>query len=558
MKKFLVGIALLGSSLLFAQDKGYFYGGLESNSQWLLDDDGLPFIAPDEAFRSNNYFQLNYAYGDFSAGVQYESYLPNALLGYAPDYDGGNGIATYFLNYRDKSLDVTGGYFYEQFGNGLLLRTWEDRQLGINSALHGLRVKFSPTDFIDLTGVYGQQRVGFELSEGVIQGVDAAFDLGSALKTGEVDLRAGVSYVGRYQDTNANDTIPSTVNAYSARADFVIDKFYGGVEVGYKEEDVIANEGLFDSDRLYDGTALQVNMGYAQRGLGINATFRRLENFSFYSDRTVEGNQFNQQLINYTPALTKQQDYMLTNIYVYNAQPRLLTEGFEQRAGEVGAQVDVYYSFPKESPLGKVNTKIAGNFSYWGGLETEFNEDLSYDVKFIGDGDRYFRDINFEVKNRWSSAWSTVATFQSVIIDKGVSLGGPLGVQGDIKAITGVGEATYRFGKGQSFRFALQHLWSQQDRGNWAAGVIEYSPNSRLNFFIADNFNYQSIDGDFETDSQFEDPLHYYNIGGSYSKGRTRFSMNYGRQRGGLICVGGVCRFVPESNGLNMNLVVTF
>ena len=47
-------------------------------------------------------------------------------------------------------------------------------------------------------------------------------------------------------------------------------------------------------------------------------------------------------------------------------------------------------------------------------------------------------------------------------------------------------------------------------------------------------------------------------LGGSYSIGRTRLSANYGRQRGGLICVGGVCRYVPESNGYNLSLSYSF
>ncbi len=549
MKKLFICAAMLCSTFLFAQeeDKGYFFGGFESNSQWLLDDSDLEFIAPSDQFRSNNYFQLNYNYGKFTAGVQYEAYLPSALLGYSPDYDGGNNIATYFLNFKDKSLDITAGYFYEQFGNGLSLRTWEDRQLGINNAIHGVRVKFDPTNYFGLTGIYGQQRNAFELSEGIIQGIDANLDIASALKMDNMDLRAGASYVARYQDTGINDSIPNTVNAYGGRLDFSSGKFFAGIEGVVKDKDVIANEGELTSNRLYDGTALQLNMGYAQRGLGVNYTFRRLENFSFYSDRLAEGNIFLQQLVDFVPALTKQQDYLLTNIYVYNAQPRLLTTDNERRAGEVGSQVDVYYSFPKESVFGKYKTKIAGNFSYWAGLDADFKEDLSYDVEFIGQGDRYFRDINFEIKNRWDSKWSSVLTYQNVIIDKGVSLGGPLGIQGDIKASIAVAEGTYKFGKGRSLRFVAQHLWTEQDRKNWTAGVIEYSLSSRLGFFIADNYNYGG-----------EGQIHYYNVGGNYSKGRTRFSMNYGRQRGGLICIGGVCRFVPESNGLNINMVTTF
>lgn len=547
MKKSLLVLLFCSSLSIFAQDTGNFYGGLESNSQWLLDDDELNFTAPDDQFRSNSFFQLNYNLGKFTAGVQYEAYLPSALLGYSPDLDGGNEIATYFLQFTDKALDITGGYFYEQFGNGLMFRSWEDRQLGVNNSLRGLRVKFDATDYITIKGVYGNQRNAMELSEGVVQGMDGEIDLGTALKLGDLDLRAGVTYVGRYQSTGVNDSIPSTVNSYGGRLNFTAGNFYGGIEASIKDPDVIANEGELISNRLYDGSAMQVDLGYARRGLGISGSFRRVENWSFYSDRLAEGNIFLQQLINFVPALTKQQDYLLTNIYVYNAQPRLLTTDNERRAGEVGTQWDLYYSFKKDSFLGKYKTKIAANFSYWAGLDAEFNDDLSYEAEFIGSGDRYFRDINFEIKNRWSSSWSTVATFQNVIIDKGVSLGGPLGVQGDIQATVAVAEATYRFSKGRSFRVVGQHLWSEQDRGNWAAGVFEYNFSSRLSAFVADSYNYGG-----------EGKIHYYTIGGAYSKGRTRFMVNYGRQRGGLICIGGVCRFVPESNGLNVNLVVNF
>ena len=171
-------------------------------------------------------------------------------------------------------------------------------------------MNFQATKDLDLTGVYGQQRNGFVVSEGVIQGIDANFDLSSALKIEEVDLKLGASYVARYQDRGTNEAIPSNVNAYGGRLDFVWDNFYGGVEAITKGPDVIANEGQLVSNKLYDGTALQVNLGFAKKGIGVNSTFRRLENFSFYSDRLAEGNVFNEQIINYVPALTKQQDYL--------------------------------------------------------------------------------------------------------------------------------------------------------------------------------------------------------------------------------------------------------
>jgi len=553
MKKLILIATILCSTLTIAQENGNFFGGLESNSQWLLADDGINFPSGNELelgqFRSNNYLQLNYNLGKFTAGIQYETYLPTALLGYSDVYDNGNDIGTFYINYKDDKMDITGGHFYEQFGSGLILRSWEDRQLGVNNALKGVRMKFAPLAYLDLTVVYGQQRNGFEVSAGNMQGADANIDLSKALKLEKVDIKMGASYVGRYQDRGTNDTIPSTVNAYGGRLDFVVGNFFGGIEAITKDPDAVANEGQLVSNKLYDGTALLINAGYTQKGLGLNATFRRLENFSFYSDRLAEGNTFNQQVVNYVPALTKQQDYLLTNIYVYNAQPRLVIETFDQHVGEVGTQVDLYYSLKKKTALGgKYGTKIAVNFSYWAGLDAEYNiPNRWYEAKFIGSGPRFFRDFSLEIKKKLSSKLNTVITFQDLIIDKGVSLGGPIGVQGDIKAKIGVIEGTYRIKGSESIRVVAQHLWSEQDRKNWAAGVVEYNFNSRLGVYIADAFNYGG-----------EGKLHYYNAGGSYSKGNTRLGVNYGRQRGGLICVGGVCRFVPENTGLSANLVVSF
>src|SRR5699024_6135708 len=119
--------------------------------------------------------------------------------------------------------------------------------------------------------------------------------------------------------------------------------------------------------------------------------------------------------------------------------------------------------------------------------------------------------------------------------------------QGDIKAQIGVIEGTYLFNEGRSVKLALQHLWTKQDRKNWAGGLLEFYYNSNLSVFVADSWNYGG-----------EKELHYYSVGAGYSKGRTRLSLRYGRQRGGLLCVGGVCRYVPSSTGLTMNLAVSF
>lgn len=550
-------IKLVSTLLLFlavlttttAQDFGNFSGGFESNSQWLRPDEGTNFTEPDDPFRSNNYFTLHYTHGKFSAGAQFESYLPQSLLGYSPNLND-NKIATYYLNYKDTMLDVTAGYFYDQFGSGLILRTWEDRQLGINNALRGARVKFTPTPYLDLTGLFGEQRVGFELSEGVVGGIDANLSLDEWINSEDLSLRLGGSYVARYQDNLANQNIPTTVNAFSGRLDVTFKNVFASFEAIHKDEDALVNEGtITNNDELYRGTALLLNIGYATSGFGINTALRRLENFAFYSDRFAEGNQYNQQIINYVPTLTKQHDYMLSNIYVYNTQPRLVLQPIQQQAGEMGAQVDAFYTIKRGSFLGgKYGTKIDFNFSYWGGLDAEYDvANNAYKSEFIGKSARYFREVSVEIRKRWTENLSGIYLFSDLIIDKGITDGSPLG-EYDINAQVAVAEHTYRLGNGRSVRLELQHLWTQQDKKNWAAALVEYNFSPRLGIYAGNSWNYGNEDKD----------IHYYNFGGSYTKGNTRVAVNYGRQRGGLLCVGGVCRFVPENTGFSANLAINF
>ena len=51
----------------------------------------------------------------------------------------------YYLKYQNEKNEITVGSFYEQFGNGLIFRAWEDRQLGINNSIMGINYKYYPS-----------------------------------------------------------------------------------------------------------------------------------------------------------------------------------------------------------------------------------------------------------------------------------------------------------------------------------------------------------------------------------------------------------------------------
>ena len=89
-----------------SQENTYIYGSFESNSQYLQDDEGLNFYSPSDNFRSNNYLKVDFQNGNFSYGIQYESYLPSALLGYSEIFDNNDGIAQYYVKYELSLIHI--------------------------------------------------------------------------------------------------------------------------------------------------------------------------------------------------------------------------------------------------------------------------------------------------------------------------------------------------------------------------------------------------------------------------------------------------------------------
>jgi len=558
MKKAVCFIPLLLFSLLsFSQTNGVFSGGFESNAQWYLNDKGLkdefnnPTAHPDEPIRSNNYLFLNYKYKNWSFGIQGESYEQNALLNMNPEYNGTN-VATYFIQYKTEKIDITAGYFYEQFGSGLLLRSWEDRALGINNALRGVRLIFKPLKFITLKSVYGQQRAGFDVADSKIYGQDIEFDLKELFKFQTSDLTLGFSYVGRDEKVDIPDQkFNDLTNAFAGRINFNHNSFYASTEMNYKSKDAVVQVNNQVNNRLVKpGSALLINTGYSKKGFGIDATFRRLENMSFFSERGAKGNNFNDKIMNFIPSLTKQQHYNLANIYVYQAQPSVfLADQDLVKAGEIGGQIDVFYDIKKGTPLGGKNgMKIAVNASNWNALSGTFYifNPQDYKTDFFSFGKRYYTDFSLEITKKWNNKWQSAFSYINQYYNKQLVEG----TDGVIHTNIAAAEATYKFTPTKSIRVVGEHMWADYDKKNWACSTVEFNANSKYSFYVTDLYNYGN---DLEYQRN-----HYYNFGGAFRKKTTRIALSYGRQRGGLVCVGGVCRNVPESSGVSLSLNTSF
>lgn len=551
MKKQLIVFAAV---LAFLNTTAQIRGGFENNSQWYIDDNKIK-ISPEQAedrFRSNTYLKLDYDYKNWTFGTQLEGYLPKAIMNYSPDFKGVNFGTVHARYYnQDLGLDVTAGHFYDQFGSGLLFRAWEDRQLGLNNAILGLNAKYQFSPDIKATVMGGKQRIGmgFDLSSSWIMGVDTSVDLASLFSKDNYDLSIGASYIGRIEEeTKINKGLDALTSAFSLCADYSIGGFYLGAEYVYKDKDALV-EGF----RIYPkvqqaGNALLINSGYSEKGLAFNLTLRRMENMSFFSQREFGGdNLYLTGTMNYIPALTKQYDYSLQNIYVYQAQPNF-DLNFSRKLGEIGGQFDFYYDFKKESLLGgKYGTNLVINGSYWAGIKSEVNSTKTgVTSDFFGFGEKYYSDFGLEVRKKWSPNWSSIFMYLNQYYNSPAITNEPDKIKANILSA----ETTYQFLEQKSVRLELQHQWADGQKGNWIAGTVEHAINNRISVFASDMYNYGNDDK--------EQRIHYYNFGGSYTVGTTRLSASYGRQRGGLLCVGGVCRYVSEAAGLTFGITTSF
>ncbi|MBW3519932.1 DUF6029 family protein [Flavobacterium sp. NKUCC04_CG] len=547
-------------SLLLALSGFYTYGqlqvGLESNSQWYVDDNKIKLSENDaeERFRSGNYLKADYYLKKWEFGVQLESYAPKAPMNYNELFDKFN-VGTIYTRFNDteSGVDATVGHFYDQFGSGLAFRSWEDRQLGINNAVFGARINYTFADqAIKSTLLGGRQRIGmgFDLAKSMLYGANLEVSLSDLMSMEDFELALGASYVLRYE--NITDLFPNadkTTTVTSARVDLGKGGFHWGVEYAFKSKDLPVEFFEIQNDLpKRSGSALLMNMGYSQKGFGVTANLRRMENFSFYSERGLAGNLYNQGVVNYIPALTKQYDFSLQNIYVYQAQPNLTFIPLE-KSGEIGGQVDLFYTFEQGSPLGgQFGTEIALNGSYWSGLKNS-NVDLetrNMDVEFLEFGQKYYSDLGIEITKRWTEKWDTKFSYLKQYYHKKYVED----TFGEVNSHFVGAEATYRFGTAQSVRLQGQHIWVDEDKKNWAGAMLEYNLNSTYGFFVNDIYNYGN--------EEEEQKIHYYNVGMSYTKSKTRVSVSYGRQRGGLLCVGGVCRMVSEAAGLTVGISTAF
>jgi Family of unknown function (DUF6029) len=540
-------------------------GSFQADAQYYLKDSkmGITDSSLDGRLaRMNGFTEINYSFKNFSAGMRFEAYLP-PLVGFDTHYEG-YGVPYWFLNYKNDKLEITAGNFYEQFGNGMALRTWQEWTLGFDNSLRGLRVKFTPVEGIMLKGVWGIQRNFWEVysgnNRGIVKGGDIDFflnDIFSGLKNAKTKVSFGGSFVSDYQRGKTTDLLidtliytlklPENVATYSGRLNLNV----GGVNF-YTEYAHKINDPSSMNKYIYkNGNGLFTTLSYSQKGLGILASAKIIDNMSYKSNRLVTNNQLD---INYLPAITKQHTYALSAMYPYATQP----------TGEFGYSGTLTYTFKRNTRLGgKSGLTFAVNFSKVNSLSRDsiFVNSINgmslnragttgYKTNFFSPGkDVYYQDLNIEIDKKFSKRWKGIFMYLNQIYNKDI-VEGHLNEYGLIYSNIGIMDITCNMTNKLSLRGEFQGLWTKQDKGNWTAVLLEFTIAPKWFFSVQDQWNYGNKDKTLQ--------LHYYLVSAGYTYNTSRITLSYGRQREGILCVGGVCRYVPAASGLTLTVNSSF
>ena len=539
------------SFITWAQDNsnGTIQGDFNLSTQSYYEDPSINAEKVDEFMLMNAYSNIRYNKGNFTAGVRFESYL-NVLQGFESNFNG-NGIPYRFAQYNVNGLDITVGNFYEQFGNGLIFRSYEEKTLGIDNVMDGVRLKYSPLKGLSLKGFVATQRLFWEQGPGIIRGFDTDLNLNeaiSSLESSKTNAIIGGSFVSRFQDdNNPVFNLPENVAAYAIRSTVNRGKISFNSEYAYKYNDPA---GGITYNNFAPGSALMTNLSYSQRGLGIMLEAHRVDNMDYRSKRGGTGKELT---LNYIPAISKQHAYTLAAFYPFATQP----------LGELGFQGEINYTFKKKSKLGgKYGTQVAVNYSRINGLnggpsELTLNRDHTPMFFSVINEELYFRDLNFDLKKKISKKVKVMLNYLDVIYNKDVIEGKIIGK--NVHARIGIAEVNYKIKPKHTLRSEFQYLSVDKseeyykDQGDWVMGLVEYTFSPHWFFAFVDQYN-----GGYTSEGKTYEAVHYLNISCGYSKGTNRFELGYGKVREGIFCVGGVCRNVPSSNGFTLNITSSF
>ena len=533
-------------------------GSVQSDILLPQEDHNIGTGTYDDKILTNTYAEVHAMSKYVDAGVRME-YLEHPLPGFEKDFKGW-GLPYYYIKGKIKNAELTIGNFYEQFGSGFILRTYEERSLGIDNSLLGGHLVWRPFKGTQLKVLSGRQRRYWEHNDAWVSGADMELSIDQwsrRMQESGTVLTLGGSYVNKrehtldevYADATHILNFPLYTNAFDVRANLQKGGFSLLAEYAQKTDDPTNDKNF---PYIYrKGYVAMLSTSYSKSGMSILLQAKRSDNMTFRSLRKDNGNS---SYINHLPAFAMQQTYALAALYPYATQPN----------GEWAYQAELGYKFKRHTLLGgKYGTGVKLNFSHIHAIEKNVKDGggagtEGYGSAFWKWGDQtYYQDINIQVEKKLSKRFNLNLMYMNQFYNKAVVESHGDFIHSDIF----VAEGKYRFNKKLTLRGEAQYLHTKQDQGDWWYGLLELSVMPHFMFTISDQYNanehYYTPSGAID-DSRGTHKEHYFAGSVTYTNGAHRLQLGYGKTRAGYNCSGGVCRYVPASKGFTMSYNFNF
>ncbi len=562
MKRALTALAacLVALAATAQSDRQLTLSGSLQTDMLLPQSDDKTGAKKTEDFQTNTYLDLRLQHRDFEAGARLE-YLEHPLPGFEPDFKGW-GVPHFYAKGRlgrradgATMAELTVGTFYEQFGSGFILRTYEERMLGIDNSLLGGRLVLKPMAGVTLKALGGKQRRYWDWNKSFVSGADAEVNIDElvpALQQSDTRLMLGASWVNKHEDQEDILTdmthklnLPEYVNAFDLRAQLNKGNFSILAEYAQKTADPSYANGYI----YKKGSAAMLSTSWSRRGLSLLLQAKRSENMASKSLRREYD--INASAINHLPAFTQDHTYALAALYPY---------GTQLADGEWAYQAELGYNFKRKTALGgRYGMNLKVNYSYVRAIDRQFVDGQQrkalggqmalaatdgYTSKFFKWGDdTYYQDLDITLTRKLSKEFKLSLMYMNQRFNI-TKVRGEAG--GIIHSNIFVADGLYQFSPKTTLRVEAQYLQTKQDEGDWVYGLAELSLVPHWMFTVSDMWNCG------------ETKVHYYQALVTYSLKSHRIQAGYGRTDDGFNCSGGVCRWVPATRGFTLSYNYTF
>ena len=502
----------------------------------------------------NHYVDVNLNSRYVDAGARME-YMEHPLPGYEKDFAGW-GLPHFWVKGKLGKTELTLGTFYEQFGSGFILRSYEERSLGIDNSILGARLATTPVKGVNLKVLGGKQRRYWDWNKAWLTGADVELNIdqwSQRLQESGTYLSLGASWLNKHEqdedimfDATHRLNLPENVNAFDVRARLQKGNVSVLAEYARKTQDP-----SFDNGYIYrPGYVAMLSASYSKRGMSLLLQAKRSDNMSFRSRRSMNGTS---SMLNHLPAFTQDHTYDLAALYPYATQAM----------GEWAYQGELGYQFKRGTALGgRYGTNVKVNFSHVHSLDkhdhrtiverTPSGQPMAEIIGRGSDGygsafwkwgnETYYQDLNILVEKKLTQQFKLNLMYMNQFYNMTAVEGEGGMVHSDIF----IADGKYQFNKKLTLRGELQYLTTKDDEGDWAFGLLELSVLPHLMFTVSDEWNCGDTD------------LHYYMFSVTYNTGSHRLMASYGRVSSGFNCTGGVCRYVPAQKGFSLSYNYNF